>query len=299
MEYPTSQRIPALLEALPYIRHFYGKTIVIKYGGAAMSKADLRDNFAQDITLLQYVGMKPVIVHGGGPQINRLLEDLKIPSQFIDGHRITDEESMNIVEMVLAGSVNKSIVSRINREGGKAVGLSGKDGHLAKASLHKLRKTDTSGMVEEVSLGRVGTVNFGDINTGVILALESSGYVPVIAPIAVDENGDSLNINADTFAGAIASALKAEKLILLTDTPGVLKDNKTLTGLKPSVVRALMDEGVIRGGMIPKVSCCLSALDAGVRRTHIIDGRVPHALLLEILTDMGVGTLITSEAMNA
>ena len=297
MSFKAEASIPALLEALPYIRKYSGKTIVIKYGGAAMDKADLRDSFARDITLLQYVGMKPVIVHGGGPQINQLLKDLNIQSEFIDGHRVTDKSAMDVVEMVLAGNVNKSIVALINKEGGKAVGISGKDGNLAEASLHTINRKNTEGQTEQVSLGRVGSVNFSDIRPHVIRSLEDAGYVPVIAPVAVDKNGDSLNINADTMAGAIASALKAEKLILLTDTPGVMKDGATLTGLRPDDVRRLIDDGTIKGGMIPKVTCCLEALDAGVRRTHIIDGRVKHATLLEILTDTGVGTLITSEKM--
>ena len=290
-------RVETLLEALPYIRRFSGKTIVIKYGGAAMDKADLRDQFARDITLLQYVGIRPVIVHGGGPMINSLLDRLGVKSEFVDGHRVTDEESMQIVEMVLAGQVNKSIVSLINFSGGKAVGLTGRDGNLARARLHGFQKKAADGSLVEVSLGRVGHVTPEDIDCSIIETLEYDGFIPVIAPVAFDDQGKPLNINADTMAGAIASALKAEKLILLTDTPGVMKDGKTLTGLNSAKVQALMQEGIIQGGMIPKVKCCLAALEHGVVRTHIIDGRVPHALLLEILTDTGVGTLITNEEL--
>ena len=287
------QKIETLLEALPYIQKFKGKSIVIKYGGAAMSQANLRAQFAQDVVLLRLVGMHPVIVHGGGPQINQLLEDLKIPSQFVDGHRITDESSMEVVEMVLSGSVNKSIVSLINKAGGRAVGISGKDGHLARGILHELEKKTKSG-TEKVSLGRVGTVDISKIDTSILTLLDDSGYIPIIAPVTVDSEGQSLNINADTMAGAIAAALKAEKLILLTDTLGVLNEGKTITGLKINDVKDLIDREVIHGGMLPKVDCCLHAIEHGVKRAHIIDGRVPHALLLEIFTDKGVGTLIES-----
>lgn len=287
------QKVETLLEALPYIQSFVGKSIVIKYGGAAMNQADLRQQFAEDVVLLRLVGMHPIIVHGGGPQINQLLKDLNIPSQFIDGHRITDEDSMEVVEMVLSGSVNKSIVSLINKAGGKAVGISGKDGHLARGILHGLeRKTDSG--VEKVDLGRVGTVDLSKIDTSILELLDNSGYIPIIAPVTVDSEGKSLNINADTMAGAIAAALNAEKLILLTDTAGVLRDGKTVTGLKVNAVRELIDSEVIHGGMLPKVDCCLHALENGVNKAHIIDGRIPHSLLLEIFTDTGVGTLIES-----
>lgn len=287
-------RAELLMEALPYIRAFRGKTIVIKFGGAAMKDEALRTQFARDVVLLQYVGMRPVIVHGGGPQINRLLNELGISSHFVDGHRVTDEAAMEVVEMVLAGHVNKDIVALINHEGGPAVGITGKDGTLARGVPHTLSRKNEDGSVEEVSLGRVGHVDPEGINPGIIYDLYRTGYIPVIAPIAVDEKGKSLNINADTMAGAIASALKAEKLVLLTDTPGVLKDDKTLTGLSAQDVENLIEEGVIKGGMIPKVQCCLSALGNQVNRAHIIDGRVPHAVLLEIFTDKGVGTLITN-----
>ena len=284
-----------LIEALPYIRRFSGKSIVIKFGGAAMVDEELRHNFARDIVLLQYVGIKPVIVHGGGPQISRMLNELQIPTQFVDGHRVTDRASMDVVEMVLAGKINKEIVALINNEGGRAVGISGKDGSLAQATPHALRRTAADGQTEHVSLGQVGTLTARDINPAILTTLENSSYVPIIAPIAVGVDGLSLNINADTMAGAVASALKAEKLILLTDTPGVLVAEQTVTGLAPEDVHRLMNDGSITGGMIPKVTCCLDALHHGVRRTHIIDGRVPHAVLLEMFTDDGVGTLISYE----
>lgn len=289
-------RAEVLLQALPYIRRFSGKFVVIKYGGAAMEKADLRDKFAEDVTLLQYVGIQPVIVHGGGPMINSLLERLGVKSEFVAGHRVTDEASMEIVEMVLAGQVNKSLVSLIHFAGGKAVGLSGRDGGLARGRLHVLHRTSPDGTIEKISLGRVGTVLPEDVDVSILYTLQKEGFIPVIAPVAFDDEGKPLNINADTMAGAIASALKAEKLILLTDTPGVLHEGKTLTGLNPQKVRELISEGIIQGGMIPKVECCLAAIEYGVKRTHIIDGRIPHALLLEIFTDKGVGTLISREA---
>lgn len=286
-------RAKVLQEALPYIRRFYGKTVVIKYGGAAMKENSLSENFARDVVLLQYVGLRPVIVHGGGPRINQLLESLNIASHFVDGHRVTDEPAMEVVEMVLAGPVNKEIVGLINREGGRAVGLTGKDGLLACGALHTIEKVDETGSRTEISLGRVGTLRPEGVNPAILNALYESGYIPVIAPVAVDADGKSLNINADTMAGAVAGALRAEKLILLTDTPGVLIDGKTVTGLNPERIKKYLAEEKITGGMIPKVNCCLDALANGVKRTHIVDGRVPHALLLEILTDEGVGTLIT------
>ena len=281
-----------LLEALPYIRKFQGKTIVVKFGGAAMKNPELSRDFARDVVLLQYVGMRPVIIHGGGPQINQLLESLKIESHFVDGHRVTDEPAMEVVEMVLAGRVNKEIVSLINHEGGRAVGLTGKDGMLARGILHTIQRKNQDGSTSDVSLGRVGKVDAAGINPQVLNALEDGGYIPIIAPIAVDDEGRSLNINADTMAGAIASALKAEKLILLTDTPGVLIEGKTVTGLSPDSVQRHIESGGITGGMLPKVQCCIDSLKAGIRSAHIIDGRVAHAVLLEIFTDTGVGTLI-------
>lgn len=290
-----NNRAEILLEALPYIRRFTGKTIVIKFGGAAMESDELARHFARDIVLLQHVGIKPVVVHGGGPQITKLLKDLNIPSEFVDGHRITDAASMDVVEMVLAGKINKGIVAMINNEGGRAAGISGKDGSLATAEPHSLTRTNDAGLTEEVSLGRVGNINRDGINPEILKALESNSYVPVIAPVATDREGNSLNVNADTMAGAVASALKAEKLILLTDTPGVLVDGVTVTGLGPEDVQRLKTSGKITGGMIPKVDCCLQSLYNGVNRTHIIDGRIPHAVLLEIFTDRGVGTLISND----
>ncbi len=288
-------RAEILLEALPYIRRFYGKTVVVKYGGAAMNQADLSRDFARDIVLLKYVGINPVIVHGGGPQINRTLDDLGIKSDFVDGRRVTDDSTMEVVEMVLAGKINKSIVSLINQEGGRAVGISGKDGALARANRHEHVRKNPDGTEESVSLGRVGTVTGESINPSLIKTLEKESFIPVIAPVAVDEDGQGLNINADTMAGAVAGALKAEKLMLLTDTPGLLKDDKTITRLTPAEVRGHIEDGVITGGMLPKTECCLNALSEGVGRTHIIDGRVPHAVLLEIFTTRGVGTLISED----
>lgn len=289
------RRASILLEALPYIRRFHQRTIVIKFGGAAMKEEALRRDFATDLVLMQYIGLRPVVVHGGGPQINQLLKDLGIQSEFIDGHRVTDANAMDVVEMVLAGKVNKEIVALVNQAGGRAVGLTGKDGGLAQAKQHYLQRKNDTGGVDEVPLGQVGTLTADDIRPAVITTLEKDGYIPIIAPVAVDEAGRTMNINADTMAGAVAGALKAEKLMLLTDTPGVLHEGKTVTGLKSKDVRELIETGVISGGMIPKVECCLRAIDRGVRRTHIIDGRVAHALLLEIFTDTGVGTLIASD----
>ncbi|MCB1325108.1 MAG: acetylglutamate kinase [Spirochaetales bacterium] len=260
-----------------------------------MIEEKLRLDFARDVVLLQYVGIKPVIVHGGGPQISRMLEELNIPTHFVDGHRFTDQASMDVVEMVLAGKINKEIVALINGQGGRAVGISGKDGGLARARLHQLRRRGKDGVEEEVSLGQVGTLDAGEINPALLTALESNSYVPVVAPIATGDDGVSLNINADTMAGAVASALRAEKLILLTDTPGVLIDGQTITGLSQEDVERHKADGAISGGMLPKVDCCVSALRHGVRRAHIVDGRVPHALLLEIFTNEGVGTLISNE----
>ena len=289
-----ARRAEILLEALPYIRHFHGKTIVIKYGGAAMNKADLSREFARDVTLLQYVGMRPVIVHGGGPQVNQTLKDLNIESKFVDGLRVTDENTMDVVEMVLSGRINKQIVSLINHEGGRAVGISGKDGLLARTRKKELTRKHEDGTLETISLGRVGALKDSEINPDIINTLDGSGFIPVIAPIATDAEGHSLNINADIMAGAVASALKAEKLVLLTDTKGLLMNEKTITRLTPGEVRDLIDKEIITGGMLPKVECCLDALQAGVARTHIIDGRIPHSLLLEIFTIGGVGTLISN-----
>jgi len=288
-----AQRARILLEALPYIQRFHKKTVVIKYGGAAMDKADLRDQFAQDVVLLQYVGIRPIIVHGGGPQINQLLKNLHIESHFVAGHRYTTPETMEVVEMILSGKVNKEIVAQISQAGGRAVGISGKDAALVRARRHRLEEKTADGQTQSIDLGLVGDVE--SVEPGVLAALDEKGFIPVIAPVALGNNGETLNINADTMAGAIAAALPAEKLILLTDTPGILENGETVTGLTPDRVQRLIDNGVIQGGMLPKVECCLRALRQGVKRTHIIDGRVPHALLLEIFTDQGVGTLIMQD----
>lgn len=289
----SHERIETLLEALPYIQRFAGKTIVIKYGGAAMEKADLSAKFAQDVVLLKLCGIDPVIVHGGGPQINHLLERLGVKSTFVDGHRITGDAEMAAVEMVLSGDVNKKIVAELTRAGGKAVGLSGRDGALAHAEKHYLERYHAErGGKENVDLGRVGAVKPSGVNVQVLNVLKQGGFIPVIAPVGFDGEGHSLNINADTMAGAIAAALGAEKLLLLTDTPGVMHEGKTLTRLTPGDVKKLKADGIISGGMIPKVDCAVSAVENHVTAAHIIDGRVPNALLLEIFTDSGVGTMI-------
>ncbi|RHX89093.1 acetylglutamate kinase [Leptospira stimsonii] len=284
------ERVNHILEALPYITKYSGKTVVIKYGGAAMAKADLKESFAKDIVLLKYVGIHPVIVHGGGPEINRLLESLKIPTEFVHGHRVTDSQTMDVVEMVLTGKVNKQIVSMINAQGGNAVGISGKDGNLAKATKTPI-EIELEGQEKQLfDVGLVGKIEM--INPEILLNLQKEGFIPVISPVAESATGDSLNINADTFAGEVAGALKAEKLILLTDTEGILIDGKLATGLNRGKVKDYIRKGEISGGMIPKVECCLTAIDQGVRRTHIIDGRVPHSILIEIFTDQGIGSLI-------
>ncbi|GAB4427253.1 MAG: acetylglutamate kinase [Turneriella sp.] len=287
----SHDRIGTLIEALPYIQRFAGKTLVIKYGGAAMDKADLSDRFAQDVVMLKACGIDPVIVHGGGPMINQLLARLGVKSEFIQGHRVTGDEEMAAVEMVLGGDVNKRIVAQIARKGGRAVGISGRDGALARATRLKVERRTEHG-TEFIDLGRVGSVAPRDVNAQVLNVLKAGGFIPVIAPVAFDDDGNSLNINADTMAGAIAAALGAEKLLLLTDTPGVMHSGETLTRLTPADVRKLKADGVISGGMIPKTDCAVAAVEAGVQAAHIIDGRVPHALLLEIFTDTGVGTMI-------
>lgn len=284
-------RIRTLVEALPYIQRFAGKTLVIKYGGAAMEKADLSDRFAQDVVMLKACGIDPVVVHGGGPMINQLLARLGVKSEFVQGHRVTGDEEMAAVEMVLGGDINKRIVAQIARKGGKAVGISGRDGALARATRYRAEQKTPEG-TELIDLGRVGAVEPAGVNVQVLNVLKAGGFIPVIAPVAFDDDGNSLNINADTMAGAIAAALGAEKLLLLTDTPGVLQNGETLTRLTPADVYRLKAEGVISGGMIPKTDCAVAAVEAGVQAAHIIDGRVPNALLLEIFTDTGVGTMI-------
>jgi acetylglutamate kinase len=276
-----SEKIKTLLEALPYIKKFAGSTFVVKYGGAAMEEEGLKREFAKDMVLLKYVGINPVIVHGGGPKINKFLTELKIPSNFVDGLRVTDEKTLEIVEMVLSGSINKEIVKNINDMGGKAIGLSGKDGRLLLAK--KVKGKD---------IGLVGEIVGVDIS--IIKDINRHGYIPVIAPIADGVDGKSYNINADTAAGSIAKALSAEKLILLTDVKGVLDtEGNLISSLRTSDIDILIKNKTVSGGMIPKVGCCLDALQGGVEETHIIDGRVPHAILLEVFTDSGIGTQIT------
>ena len=284
----TQQVAHILSEALPYIQQFHGKTIVIKYGGNAMIDESLKRSFAKDVVLLKAVGMNPIVVHGGGPQISSTLERVGKQTQFVDGLRITDAETMEIVEMVLGGLVNKEIVSLINSHGGKAVGLRGKDGGTIKAAKIASAKVD-------VDYGHVGQVR--SIHPELVNTLEADQFIPVIAPIGVGENGESYNINADSVAGALASELHAEKLVLMTNTAGVLdKSGALLTGLEAEQVKALKQDGTIQGGMLPKIDCALAAVKNGVVTSHIIDGRVNHALLLEVLTDKGVGTLVRASA---
>ncbi len=279
-----------LIEALPYIREFNGKTVVVKYGGAAMAGDDRMASFAEDIVLLQFVGIRPVVVHGGGPQIDRVLAALKIPSERKSGLRVTSPEAMEVVEMVLGGTVNKRIVALINKFGGKAVGLTGKDGDLIRA--RKLFASGPDGAA--IDLGLVGDVT--DVRPGVIRTLEADGFVPVIAPIGVGPDGEAYNINGDTAAAEVAAALGAEKLILLTDVEGI-KDQAggLVSTMTADAATAALGAGVITGGMIPKVECGLTALRKGVRKVHVLDGRVPHSVLLEIFTDAGIGTEITRE----
>ncbi len=284
-----------LSEALPYIQRFSGKTLVIKYGGNAMTDETLKNSFARDIVLMKTVGINPIVVHGGGPQIGDLLNKLSIESRFVNGMRVTDSATMDVVEMVLGGLVNKDIVGLINSNGGKAIGLTGKDGKLIKASKLKVKhKSPEMQSSEIIDIGHVGEVE--SINTEVLEMLVDSHFIPVIAPIGVGRDGSSYNINADLVAGKIAEVLKAEKLILLTNIAGLLdKQGEVLTGLSTEQVDDLIEDGTIHGGMLPKIGCALSAVNAGVTSAHIIDGRVSHATLLEIFTDEGVGTLITNQ----
>lgn len=284
-----------LSEALPYIQRFAGKTIVIKFGGNAMETEELTNSFARDIVMMKTVGINPVVVHGGGPQIGNLLKKIGKQSEFVDGMRVTDSETMDVVEMVLGGLVNKDIVSLINNNGGKAVGLTGKDGQMIRAKKLTISRNEPGMNAPEIiDIGHVGEV--ASVDTDVINMLVNSDFIPVIAPIGVGDDGASYNINADLVAGRVAEALNAEKLMLLTNIAGLLdKQGEVLTGLSPKEVDELIDNGTIYGGMLPKINCALSAVKAGVTSSHIIDGRVPHAVLLEIFTDAGVGTLITSE----
>jgi acetylglutamate kinase len=286
------EKAKILIESLPYIREFYNKTVVIKYGGHAMVDEELKKNFALDIILMKYIGINPVIVHGGGPQINKVLDKMQIKPSYVEGMRVTDTETMDVVEMVLVGKVNKEIVGLINQHGGKAVGLSGRDGDLIRAKKMTIQKSQAVDAPPElIDLGRVGEVT--QVNPDILQTIDAQDFIPVIAPVGVGEDNFTYNINADLVAGAVASQLKAEKLILLTDVAGVLdKDSKLIPSLSNQETDQLLASGAIAGGMIPKVKCCQSALAAGVTKTHIIDGRVEHATLLEIFTDQGVGTEI-------
>ena len=283
-----------LTTALPYIQRFVDKLIVVKYGGNAMTDPELESSFARDIVLLKTVGIHPVVVHGGGPQVDNLLKELGRQSDRIDGMRVTDKSTMDIVEMVLGGSVNKSIVSLINKHGGRAIGLTGKDANLIRAKKLMMEKIGNDGVVVPVDLGFVGDVV--SVNKDVINMLISSDFIPVIAPLGVDKEGNTYNINADLVAGKVAEFLQAEKLMLLTNIKGVLgRDGEVVTGLTPKKVDALIEDGTISGGMIPKIQCALDAVRSGVKSAVIVDGRVPHATLLEIFTNEGVGTLISRE----
>ncbi len=288
----SMERAEILLEALPYIRRFYNKTIVIKYGGHAMLDEGLKESFARDVLMMKYIGINPVVVHGGGPQIGTYLKKLGKESKFIQGMRVTDEETMNIVEMVLVGMVNKEIVGLINRHGGKAVGLSGKDGNLIEAEKYFLSEEKVKDTPPEIiDIGLVGKVT--KINAALITSLAKDGFIPVIAPTGVGEHGETFNINADIVAGEVAAALQAEKMILLTDVAGVMDQNKQLINTMSDLdARRMIEAGVVEGGMFPKVKCCIKALRGGVRKAHIVDGRLKHAVLLEMFTDSGIGTEI-------
>jgi acetylglutamate kinase len=289
---PAATKAKILGEALPYIKRFFDKTIVIKYGGNAMTDPKLQDGFARDVVLLKLVGMNPVVVHGGGPQIEDLLKRVGKQGTFIQGMRVTDEETMDIVEMVLGGQVNKEIVNLINQHGGKAVGLTGQDGNFIRA--RKLLLPNKDNPEEMIDIGSVGEITA--IDPSLIAFLDQGDFIPVIAPIGVGPQGETYNINADVVAGKIAEVLNAEKLVLLTNTPGVLnKAGELLTGVTPKEIDAMVEDGTLSGGMLPKIGSALDAARSGVKSVHIIDGRVEHALLLEILTDQGVGTLIKSK----
>lgn len=288
------ERAAVLVEALPYIKKFYGKTVVIKYGGHAMLNQELKEAVLTDLVLMKYVGMNPVIVHGGGPEITDMLNRVGKESRFVDGLRVTDKETMEIVEMVLVGKINKEIVTMISRIGGRAVGLSGKDGDLFEA-VKKYRKVRTpEGGEEMADIGFVGDIS--RVNPEIVATVISEGYIPVVAPVAVGQDGQSYNVNADYAAGRLASALGADKLIILTDVEGIMADRSDpaslFSKLKADDIPTLIDRGIIEGGMIPKVECCLDALTSGVKTTHILDGRELHSILLELLTDKGIGTMV-------
>lgn len=288
------EKASILVEALPYIKKFYGTTVVIKYGGHAMLNDELKKAVLTDVVLMKYVGINPVLVHGGGPDITGMLKRMNIDSKFVGGLRVTDEETMEIVEMVLVGKINKDIVSRINSYGGRAVGLSGKDADLLMAIKKQGSVKCSDGTTEKVDIGFVGEIT--QVNPDIVDTVIREGYIPVVAPVAVGENGEGYNVNADTAASALAVALQADKLMILTDVEGILADRNDPSSLISPVTRAqvpkLMDRGVIDGGMIPKVECCVRALDGGVKTTHILDGRVPHSLLLEVFTNKGIGTMV-------
>jgi acetylglutamate kinase len=287
----ADKKARTLSEAMPYIQRFFDKTIVVKYGGNAMTDPKLQESFASDVVLLKLVGMNPVVVHGGGPQINELLHKVGKEGTFVQGMRVTDEETMDVVEMVL-GKVNKDIVNLINKHGGKAVGLTGQDGAFIRAEKMMLESLSEPGKM--LDIGLVGEIS--KIDPGIITFMDSGDFIPVIAPIGVSPDGETLNINADVVAGKLAEVLLAEKLVLLTNTPGVLdKDGTLLTGLTPKQIDEMVADGTLSGGMLPKIGSALDAARSGVKSVHIIDGRVEHALLLEILTDEGVGTLIKSK----
>jgi len=286
------EKARVLIEALPYIQTFYGKTVVIKYGGHAMVNDHLKQSFARDVVLMRYIGLRPIVVHGGGPQIGEVLKRMGIQSTFVQGLRVTDSETMSVVEMVLGGKVNKEIVTLINQSGGRAVGLGGKDGRLLQAKkMHVYQSRGEDLPPEIIDAGMIGEITA--VDAAVLKALEDSRFIPVIAPIGVGAEGESYNINADLVAGAVAGALKAAKLILLTDVPGVLdKEGKLVQSLTTGQAGKMLSDGFITGGMIPKVNCCLKALTEGVEKAHIIDGRIEHAVLLEIFTQSGVGTQV-------
>jgi acetylglutamate kinase len=287
------QKAEVLLESLPYMRRFQGQTLVIKYGGAAQQDPELKKGFAQDITLLQFLGIHVVVVHGGGPQIGQLLKELNIPTRFVEGMRVTDAPTMDVVEMVLAGKINKEIVNLINTAGGRAVGLSGKDGQLLTAQKMEYYRPRGDEPPEIIDIGLVGEVTA--VNTQLIRTLQAQHFIPVIAPVGVGESGETYNINADLVAGALAAALGAVKLILLTDVAGVLDgEGRLISSLNRFQAVSLMETGAASGGMIPKIKCCLEAIEEGVAKAHILDGRVLHAVLLEIFTDEGMGTEIVA-----
>lgn len=291
-ESTAAKKAKTIAEALPYIKRFFGKTIVIKYGGNAMTEEHLKQSFAQDVVMLKLVGMNPVVVHGGGPQINEMLDKIGKKGEFIQGMRVTDEETMNVVGMVLGGKVNKEIVNMINQHGGKAVGLTGQDGNFIHAK--KLLIEDMNDTSKMIDVGQVGEIMA--IDPSIINFLDTDDFIPVVAPIGTGKNGETYNINADIVAGKLAEVLHAEKLVLLTNTSGVLdKNGDLLTGLTPKEVDAMVTDGTLSGGMLPKISSALDAARSGVESVHIIDGRVEHALLLEVLTDEGVGTLIKAK----